>query len=94
MGYKVVVLAFLRCWFSGGGITTSPLFLFLVSQYLQSDLCVLFCFDRHIIRYDKHKMVAFSSLLAGALLWGGQTGMAAQLTKVNYPNNATSKAEM
>ncbi len=39
-------------------------------------------------------MVGFSNLFMGALLWGGQRGMAAQLTKVNYPNNATSKAEM
>lgn len=42
-------------------------------------------------------MVAFVSLLlglAGFGSWGSQTAEAAQLTKVTYPNNATSKPEM
>ena len=45
-------------------------------------------------------MVAFtnlvSSVAAAALLLAGSNyqALAAQLTRVNYPNNATSKAEM
>jgi len=41
-------------------------------------------------------MVVFSNLVvaAAAALMSGAGVMGAQLTKVNYPNNATSRAEM
>jgi hypothetical protein len=39
-------------------------------------------------------MVGFSSIVTAAVGLFGELGFAAQLTKVNYPNNATSKAEM
>ena len=35
-----------------------------------------------------------TALLAGLLLSASTPVMSAQLTKVNYPNNATSKVEM
>ena len=35
-----------------------------------------------------------AALVAGLLMFASSPVMGAQLTKVNYPNNATSKVEM
>jgi hypothetical protein len=61
-----------------------PLYIFVVCiALLDSVFCAYSC--------DLIAIMLASTLLAGLL---ASSAMAAQLTRVNYPNNATSKVEM